>query len=159
MKVLILLGLLALVGCEDDKNAKNTPIENVSLSVSENADGDLVCEWSERVPKSRGRGHGVKFEDITHSEPAYLRGDVNGDGLVNRDDAMLAVKRLFKPENFECPATADVGGAPQTNEPDGFFTSQDIYLFNQLKKGNLEFETDLICESQCDIKNHMDPSF
>ena len=152
---------VALVGCGDDNGQGETKKELVFESKIE-ADTasaiNLSCERTEVVPVSRGRGHGVKSETITYYYPAYLRGDVNNDGTITREDALMATKQLFKAEGIECPAVADVGGYPQTLTPDGFFTSQDIYLFNQYKTtGVILWPQDVICGYDCEIPNHMTP--
>ena len=108
------------------------------------------------MPTNRGRGND-RTETITISEPAFLRGDINSDGVVDRNDAKLAVKGLFKPENFDCPATADIGIFPQGAGSDGYFTAEDVYLWNKFKQGKHEIQHELICAKDCAIVNHMDP--
>lgn len=131
-----------------------------AIDAEEASPANLSCEIVTQVPQSRGRGKGLegKYNETVVYYPGYLRGDINGDGLVTREDAMLAVKKFFKPENFDCPRTADIGGYPRTLEPDGFFTSQDTVLWNEFKHSNVpSWELDVICAYDCDIPNHMQP--
>ena len=93
MRYLVLAGLISLAACDQSPNSSQE-IENVSQKgTSDVGPTGESCTWIEEVPRSRGRGHGAKFDTVTFSEPAYLRGDINSDGVVNRDDARLAVDR------------------------------------------------------------------
>jgi len=167
LKILFLLPItVTLIACGDGNSpsngsstAKSLKFETHAQAQAESPTG-LVCERTEVVPQSRGRGNGAKSETITYYYPGFLRGDVNSDGLVDRSDAMLAVKELFKVDDVKCPATADIGGYPQTLVPDGFFTAQDVYLFNQFKhSGVITWPQEIICAYNCAVPNHMDPSF
>lgn len=163
MAVITALAVTNFVGCDKKSQSDNA---NSNRGYSSKAEADaaspagLSCEVVIQVPISRGRGGGLdgKYETEVLYFPAYLRGDINSDGQITRDDALLAVKKFFKPENFNCARAADVGGYPQTEIPDGFFTSQDVYIFNQFKSsGIITWPQDLICGQDCEIVNHMLP--
>lgn len=164
----LILSVLAVTifvatGCSKDSENSAIPATQGFASKGEAEAASptgLSCVRVEQVPISRGRGTGLegKFNEVTYYYPGFLRGDINSDGLINRDDAMLAVHKLFKPENFKCPRTADVAGYPQTLVPDGFFTAQDVYVWNEFKNsGTLSWPQDVICGYDCPIPNHMQP--
>lgn len=160
-KIVILSALfVTLTACTDsDSNSGSYKEGSIQWAQSLSPTGE-TCERTVRTPISRGRGHGLegKYKEETTFLPGYLRGDVNGDGVINKDDAHLATKKFFKPENFECPATADVGGYPQTETPDTYFTSQDIFIFKEFRKtGVITWPIDVICSDECEIINHMTP--
>lgn len=164
-KIVLIIAAMGLVACDATSNSdkieqKVTQFDTIAEALSVSPTGQY-CEQTITAPTSRGRGHGVKTETTTVYEAAYMRGDINFDGTVNRDDAQLATQKLYKKAfDSACPAVFDVGGSPQTNEPDGFLTSQDLFLFGRLKaKGELLFRTDLICASDCPkVIDHMSPS-
>lgn len=121
------------------------------------------------VPDNRGRGnnngHWITVDNRVF-EPAFLRMDVNYDGLLNREDAMIAVKNIYvrQIENEICPAVADIGTFPQGFGPDGFLTSEDINQWHDARKNGVQekhfqlLDSDkLICASECTIINHMKP--
>lgn len=153
-----------IMGCNKDESFSSSQSSNRAYKTQgeaqQNSPTGVVCEITRQVPISRGRGGGLegKYETVTEYYPGYIRGDINSDGQINRDDAMLAVKRLFDPNKFTCPATADIGGYPQTTTPDGFFTSQDVVLWNNFKtSGVLTWQASVICGFNCAIQNHMAP--
>ena len=118
------------------------------------------------VPANRGRGNdNGEWQEIDNREfePAYLYGDVDFDGQAGtRDDAMLAVKRIYvkQIESKRCPAVADIGIFPQGFGADGFYTAEDINQWNRIKHGeSFQGAGKLICQSQCEIINHMSPGF
>lgn len=126
-----------------------------------------VCVTGEveqvEMPRNRGRGNNhTETVTVDNREyfPAYIRGDINFDGQVNREDSMIANRKLYKRAyQTECPAVFDVGGDIKTYVPDGWLTAQDLWIFNELKtKGVINFPTDLICSFDCDVIDHMDPS-
>lgn len=142
---------------ESDVATRGYKTEAEALAATET---QLSCVKTIRTPISRGRGSGLegKYKEETLYFPGYLRGDINADGIVDDADAKLAVQRLFKPENFECPRTADVGGYPQTLEPDGFFTSQDVNVWNEFRHTGIQsWPEEVICGYDCPIPNHQSP--
>lgn len=155
--------VIALVGCtsEDGKQTVRGSQGYSSVAKAESVSPiGISCEITSCVPISRGRGPGLegKCEEKTLFYPGFIRGDINGDGQVTREDAMLAVKKLFDPTKFSCPRTADVGGYPQTEIPDGFFTSQDVFIWNNFKQsGQITWPDEVICGYDCEIPNHMQP--
>lgn len=160
-KALVIIAALVLPACAGSKGSgsasTNRGYKTVTEALSVSPIGQ-TCEVVVQTPISRGRGGGLegKYETEVLYFPAYTRGDINSDGQVNREDALLAVKKFFKPENFECAAAADVAGYPQTLVPDGFFTSQDVYIWNQFKNsGQITWQASLICGNNCTIINHM----
>ena len=165
MRNLSIIGLMALtiIACGDKSGHSSKGSEKSYSSKAEaeaNSSVGISCEKTTQVPISRGRGKGLegKYETVTVFYPGYLRADINNDGKVTEEDAKLAVKKFFKPENFDCPRTADVAGYPQTYTPDSYFTSQDIYVFHEfLKTGVITWPQDVICGYDCDIVNHMQP--
>lgn len=151
---------MTIMGCSDDGVENSSTSSNRAYASKGEAQAasptGLYCEV--QVPISRGRGGGLEGKYETKYYPGYLRGDINADGLINRTDAMIAVKNLFDPNKFTCPATADIGGYPQTTVPDGFFTSQDTVLWNQFKQsGVITWPNTVLCADTCVIVNHMQP--
>lgn len=148
----------------------NSPSGEACL-VSGELKREIVC-----VPTNRGKnGRCEDREVVTDTriwEIAFLRGDVDYNGTVgDRDDAQLATKKLYTKQfdNQPCPAAADITRHYGVDgrgdyDPDGFFTSNDINLWRDVKRGtNLEQqladEDLIICASQCQIPNHMDPDY
>ncbi len=164
IRLAITVTLLSLmtIGCAKPSHTKGNGNQAYASKAAADAASPVgySCEKVVQEPISRGRGTGLdgKYNTVTYYYPGYLRGDVNSDGLVNRDDAMIAVKQLFDPNKFTCPRTADIGGYPQTYVPDGFFTSQDTVLWNQFKQtGVATWQNEVICGYDCAIPNHMAP--
>jgi len=168
--LLVIFSVLAVVACGTSSNEGAS--SETSLS-SEQEARDLspigeVCVFGamEEVfkPANRGRGNNrgewITVDNRTY-EPAFLRGDVNYDGVAGtREDAMLGTKNIYvkQIENELCPAVADIGTFPQGLGADSFFTAEDIYQWNQVKKsGDYLLDEELICLNDCAIINHMAP--
>jgi hypothetical protein len=159
------------MGCSDADKVSDSAT-GMSLADAESASPiGMVCEFGNIenvfVPANRGRGNNngtwVEVDNRTY-EPAYLYGDVNYDGVAGtRDDAMLAVKQIYvkQIDSEPCPAVADIGIFPQGSGADGFYTAEDIYQWNQIKTGkqSFQFSGQVICESECQIQNHMSPQY
>jgi hypothetical protein len=163
LTALMTIFVLSSIGCTDNQSFGNKAPE---LKFTDKASAEAAspigvsCTKVVREPISRGRGSGLdgKYNEVTYYYPGFIRGDINSDGLINRDDAMIAVKNLFDPNKFKCPATADIGGYPQTLIPDGFFTSQDVVLWNNFKQsGQITWPSDVVCAFDCAIVNQQAP--
>ncbi len=167
--LLILLSLCGLIAC----NSSNDGTLTASSITSEQEARDLspigeVCVHGEIEtvfqPSNRGRGNNkgeyIEVDNRTY-EPGFLLGDSNYDGVsFTREDAMISVKNLYVKmiEKELCPSVSDIGLFPQGAGSDGFFTSEDIYQWNQVKKtGESLLEEKIICLSDCAIINHMKP--
>lgn len=180
--MITLLAMFLLSGCGSDdvefseasKKAKDTDLgvdgfTNKELAELASPTGE-VCEFGEIIeifiPANRGKngkGEFVTIDNRTY-EPAYHRMDVNFDGLFNKDDSALATKRIYQKQlNSEvCPAVADISQfeGEATFDPDTWFTSNDINLWRYVHKtGDFQLKDELICLSECEILNHMDPNF
>lgn len=159
--IITALAVTNLVAC-DKKGQSESQTENRGYSSKTEAQSaSPVGNYCEiQVPTNRGRGND-NYETVYY--PAYLRGDVDGDGIsFTRADAQLATKRIYvkQIENAECPAVADIGTFPQGLGPDGFFTAEDIVLWGEVKQGKLSpVNMGLVCGYDCTIVNHMDPDF
>ena len=169
--LIIMMAAFAIAACTDSKESGSStqplteaearalsPVGEVCIS-----SGELKDVF---VPANRGRGNDRgEWREIDNRdfEPAYLYGDVDFDGRVaTREDAMLAVKRIYvkQIESKKCPAVADIGTFPQGFGADGFYTAEDIYQWNQIKHGaSFQGSGKLICQSQCEIINHLSPGF
>lgn len=174
--ILTILGLATTLGCAKFGTGGDNP-EPTELSSKltegeardQSPTGDICVEGEITevfVPSNRGRGNNNgtwQTVDNRTFEPAYLRGDVNYDGVVGtREDAMLAVKQIYTKQIAQerCAAVADIGTFPQGLGADSFYTAEDIYQWNQVKKtGHYLLEQELICLSDCVIINHMAPGF
>lgn len=155
---------------EDEQDARNaSPTGEVCLLRGEYKE-ETVC-----IPRNRGKnGKCDEQTIITDTREwviAFARGDVDFNGTVgDRDDAMLATKQLYMKQldSEPCPAVADItrhyGVTGRGDyDPDGFFTSNDVNLWGDVKRsGTLSFPdpTDrLVCANKCEIINHMSPDY
>jgi hypothetical protein len=162
---------LASTVFDDEDEARDASPSGEVCLISGELKTEIIC-----VPDNRGKnGKCTDREVVTDTriwEIAFLRGDVDYNGTVgDRDDAQLATKKLYTKQfdNQPCPAAADItefAGVEGRGDydPDGFFTSNDINLWRDVKRGanltqELAEEDLLICASQCQIPNHMDPDY
>ncbi len=83
---------------------------------------------------------------FVEEEPDVVYGDVNGDGLINSDDAVLILKyaaQLIGENAFAVPAAADVNG-------DGFINSDDAVLILKYAAQLLTYEELQACHNPGD---------
>jgi hypothetical protein len=176
-KILVCATALIAVGCTSEGNESQEGSEDAVYTAKLTEEqarelspvGEICVTGSIEeifVPANRGRGNNngewVTVDNRVY-EPAFLRGDVNYDGQVGtREDAMLGTKNIYvkQIENELCSAVADIGIFPQGLGSDSFFTAEDIYQWNQVKKtGEYKLGRELICQSDCAVINHLAPGF
>lgn len=165
--ILMIAAAAALSACTNaDPENKGMSLEQAlaespSGEVCVFGDIEVVC-----LPTNRGKNGKCKETEIDNRtfEPAYYRGDVDFNGTIaDRADSQLATKRIYvkQIESTPCPAAADISQheGEARFEPDTWLTSNDINLWRYVHRtGDFPLRGELICQSQCAVINHMDPS-
>lgn len=127
----------ALIADWDSKNmiatvafAENTDINGVIMTltfrVKEDAEGEcpIACDVYANQIQTGGNETQVKLTVVpgTVTVMTYARGDVNGDGYVNSDDAIYLLRCTLSPSRYPINQSGDMNG-------DGYVNSDDaIYL-------------------------------
>lgn len=155
------------------ENEKTFTSESDAKSLSPTGDVCLVSgeikTTTECIPDNRGKNGKCTDTEVTTDtriwEPAYLRGDVDFDGVsFTRDDAQLATKRIYvkQIDSQPCPAVADIApfeGIHDQYQADGYLTSNDINKWGDIKRGDNPGDMGVVCLSQCAVINHMSPEY
>ena len=83
-------------------------------------------------------------------EPAYLRGDVNSDGEVNRQDGWVIKNNRVKVSNLACGQVANIAANHMRNE----YNNLDYKMFVQLNStSRIGFNVDILCQSDCELES------
>lgn len=84
---------------------------------------DTASEGIRIIPTAAGIG------TVTVAEaPAYIRGDVDGNGFVNDDDAIYLLYNTFLPDEFPISQSGDMNGDGIANDDDAIYLLYYTFL-------------------------------
>ena len=116
-------------------NSKSASIEGtdgevakITISIPEGAVGKYTVNVNETEVANGGviiSTYTSTTAEITVNGPAILRGDANGDGEVNMDDATFVTNIILGTE--DATEAADVNGDGQVSMPDAMFIVNKIH--------------------------------
>ena len=104
----------------------NGTIMTLTFQVSNTAEGDYTVSFQATANQRQGAGTDAPVEVTAQSGTVtvvtYQRGDVNGDGYVNSDDAIYLLRHTLSSNRYPINQSGDMNG-------DGYVNSDDaIYL-------------------------------
>lgn len=70
----------------------------------------------------------VKLDAAPGTEPETIPGDMDGDEVVNEDDAIYLLRSIFLPEDYPVTGFADLNGDDVVNEDDAIYLLRHIFL-------------------------------
>ena len=68
----------------------------------------------------------VKFADDVYDDPYKIHADVNGDGVINKDDAIYMLRHVVYPEKYTVPGNCDVDGSEVVDKDDAVYLLRHV---------------------------------
>ena len=68
----------------------------------------------------------VKFEDDVVDDPYKIQADLNGDGEINKDDAIYMLRHVVYPEKYPVPGNCDVDGNEVVDKDDAIYLLRHV---------------------------------
>ena len=68
----------------------------------------------------------IRFEDDVEDDPYKIHADLNGDGEINKDDAIYMLRHVVYPEKYPVPGNCDVDGSEVVDKDDAIYLLRHV---------------------------------
>ena len=68
----------------------------------------------------------IKFDDDVVDDPYKIHADLNGDGEINKDDAIYMLRHVVYPEKYPVPGNGDVDGSEVVDKDDAIYLLRHV---------------------------------
>jgi hypothetical protein len=68
----------------------------------------------------------VRFADDTEDDPYKIYADLNGDGNIDKDDAIYMLRHVVYPEKYPVPGNCDVDGTEVVDKDDAIYLLRHV---------------------------------